>query len=263
MCELMGLSFDRPLSADFSIRAFALRDVENADGWGLGWYPDRSLSVVKEALTWRESGYSKFLETYQGLSSQIYIAHVRHKTIGGLPTHADTHPFSRECFGYEYCFAHNGTIHGFKELESDRYHPVGTTDSEHVFCYLLDMMAERNERLVDESGWQWLHTTLQRINQNGTLNCLMSDGKRLFAYRDLKGWKGLTFRKIRFRNADERIFEDATMEVTMSGQMQSHGYIVATCPLTKTGWHELAFGQLVVLEGGALRHSSSAPLAGV
>ena len=32
MCELMGLSFEQPMSADFSIRAFALRDVENADG---------------------------------------------------------------------------------------------------------------------------------------------------------------------------------------------------------------------------------------
>src|SRR5262245_1996082 len=109
MCELMGLSFDRPMSADFSIRAFALRDKENADGWGLAWYPDRSLSVVKEPLTWRQSHYSKFLESYERLNSHIYIAHVRHKTIGGTPTHADTHPFNRECFGREFCFAHNGT----------------------------------------------------------------------------------------------------------------------------------------------------------
>ena len=56
MCELMGLSFAKPISADFSIREFALRSEENADGWGLGWYPDQSLAVekaiqnVKEAL---------------------------------------------------------------------------------------------------------------------------------------------------------------------------------------------------------------------
>src|SRR5205814_6028589 len=50
MCELLGLSFARPLSADFSIRIFALRGAENADGWGLAWYPDRSLSIVKEPL---------------------------------------------------------------------------------------------------------------------------------------------------------------------------------------------------------------------
>src|SRR5712675_2361452 len=93
MCELLGLSFARPLSADFSIRVFALRAAENADGWGLAWYPDRSLAIVKEALDWRESLYSRFLETYQGLRSEIYIAHVRHRSTSGTPTHADTHPF--------------------------------------------------------------------------------------------------------------------------------------------------------------------------
>ncbi len=86
----MGLSFQRPVSADFSIRAFSLRDENNADGWGLAWYPDSSCALVKEALTWRRSGYSKFLESYQGLKARIYIAHVRHKTTGGAATHATT-----------------------------------------------------------------------------------------------------------------------------------------------------------------------------
>jgi glutamine amidotransferase len=99
MCELLGLSFARPLSADFSIRVFALRGAENADGWGLAWYPDRSLAIVKEALDWRESPYSRFLETYPGLRSEIYIAHVRHRSTSGTPTHADTHPFERELPG--------------------------------------------------------------------------------------------------------------------------------------------------------------------
>jgi predicted glutamine amidotransferase len=63
MCELMGLSFAKPIAADFSIRVFALRAAENADGWGLAWYPDRSLALVKEPLDWRTSAHSRFLET--------------------------------------------------------------------------------------------------------------------------------------------------------------------------------------------------------
>ena len=50
MCELMAMSFEAPISADFSIREFAARGEENPDGWGLGWYPDRSLAVVKEPV---------------------------------------------------------------------------------------------------------------------------------------------------------------------------------------------------------------------
>src|SRR5690242_3220237 len=110
MCELMGLSFAGPVSADFSIREFGRRGEENADGWGLGWYPDQSLAVAKEPVRWGQSKYTGFLQNYPDLQSRIYIGHVRHKTTGGAPTYADTHPFARELGGRDYCFAHNGTL---------------------------------------------------------------------------------------------------------------------------------------------------------
>src|SRR5215210_7004004 len=110
MCELMAMCFETPVSAYFSIREFALRGEENADGWGLGWYPDRSLARVKEPIRWQASGYTGFLESYSGLLSPLYIAHVRYRTTGGEPTLADTQPFMRERRGREYCFGHNGTV---------------------------------------------------------------------------------------------------------------------------------------------------------
>jgi glutamine amidotransferase len=64
MCELMAVSFARPVSADFSIREFALRGEENASGWGLAWYPDKSLAIVKEPIAWHESMFTRFLENY-------------------------------------------------------------------------------------------------------------------------------------------------------------------------------------------------------
>src|SRR3954471_24391617 len=96
MCELMGLSLSGPAFGHFSIREFGGRDDENVDGWGLAWYPDRSAAVVKEPISWSKSQHTDFLESYTGLVSSIYIAHVRHKTVGGPATHADTHPFVRE-----------------------------------------------------------------------------------------------------------------------------------------------------------------------
>ncbi len=94
MCELMGYSFAKPTQAAFSIREFANRDAENADGWGLAWYPDQSLALIKEAVKWRTSGHTGFLETYSGIRTAICIAHVRHLTTGQA-IHADTHPFAR------------------------------------------------------------------------------------------------------------------------------------------------------------------------
>src|ERR1700722_17188201 len=102
MCELMAMSFEAPISADFSLKEFAARGEENPDGWGLAWYPDRSLAIVKEPLKWASSRYARFLETYPPLLSRTYMAHVRHKTVGDEPTHADTHPFAREMGGRDY-----------------------------------------------------------------------------------------------------------------------------------------------------------------
>ncbi len=259
MCELLGLSFACPLSADFSIRLFAKRGAENADGWGLAWYPDRSLAIVKEPLDWRESPYSRFLETYQGLRSEIYIAHVRHRSTSGTPTHADTHPFERELAGRHWVFAHNGTIQEFSALHLTRFRPIGGTDSEHLFCHLLELIAARDQPLVDELGWKWLHTMLQDINRRGTLNCLLSDGGRLYCYHDATAWKGLWMHKLVFRQAEERRLDDFSVSIGLDSEPANQGFVVATNPLSETGWHQFQPSQLVVFDHGRLAYSSAVP----
>jgi len=255
MCELMALSFARPVSADFSIREFALRSAENADGWGLGWYPDRSLAIVKEPIKWGASAFPGFLESYAHLSSQVYIGHVRHGTTG-TPTRADTHPFARELRGREYCFAHNGTLVGFERLPLGRFLPVGRTDSEHAFCHLMEELAQQEMPLEDETGWRWLHGKLTALNALGRFNCLLTDGQRLAAYHDAAGYKGLTFRPLILNSDGPRRFEDATMKIDLNGAAVNRGHVVATCPLSRDGWHSFRAGELIVWEGGTVRFSS-------
>jgi predicted glutamine amidotransferase len=257
MCELMGMCFSRPISADFTIREFALRCQENADGWGLAWYPDRSLAVIKEPVRWQMSQFTGFLEKYQSLLSPIYIAHVRHRTVGSEPTHADTHPFARECKGREYCFAHNGTLTNLSEAFAlGRYHPIGSTDSEYIFCHILEGVAAREHELDSEPDWRWLHDKLTALNSRGKLNCLLSDGQRLFAYRDAAGFKGLSFRKVNIRSHETRRFEDQEFQVSLGGEPANHGFVIATQPLSPHGWHELRAGELIVLEAGNICFSS-------
>jgi len=258
MCELLGLSFAKPVSASISIRSFAMRGEENADGWGLAWYPDRSLAVVKEPIKWGASQHTGFLESYSRLVSSIYIAHVRHRTTGGEPTHADTHPFSRELAGREYCFAHNGTLLGaFWELPLGRYHPVGKTDSEHMFCHILEELAEKNSHLDSEGDWFWLHDKLVALNRQGRINCMLTDGQRLCCYHDSAGWKGLTFSKVYVRGERVSHLEDETLRIELEeDQSVNHGFVVATRPLSTKGWHTFEPSELLVLEGGMARFST-------
>jgi glutamine amidotransferase len=257
MCELMGLSFARPISADFSIREFAGRGTENADGWGLAWYPDRAVAVVKEPVRWGQTPYTTFLENYPALRSSLYIAHVRRRTIGVEPTYADTHPFARELNGRDYCFAHNGTLRGrIWELPLGRYRPIGITDSERAFCCLLETIARQAEPLKSEQDWRALHMELTQFNELGQLNCLLSDGERLFCYHDQAGYKGLTFRKVHLRDGETRRFEDEELKIDLAEGAVNHGFVVATNPLSRHGWHRFLPGELIVLEKGIIRYSS-------
>jgi glutamine amidotransferase len=256
MCELMGLSFARPISADFSIREFGVRGEENADGWGLAWYPDRAVAVVKEPVRWGQTPYVNFLENYPGLRSSLYIAHVRHKTVGGEPTYADTHPFVRELGGREYCFAHNGTLHNLNGQATGRYRPVGGTDSERAFCHLMEAMARRHQPLAGEEDWRWMHGQLATLNEGGQLNCLLCDGERLFCYHDRGGYKGLTFRRVRMPDLDTRRFGDAQWTVDLAEESANEGFVIATRPLSLHGWRSFRPGELLVLEGGRIRFSS-------
>lgn len=250
MCELLGINFQRNAHVDITIRAFATRDETNADGWGLGWYPDQSLALAKEPLTWRSSSYARFLQTYSHLHSTTYIAHVRKKTIGGENTHADTHPFQRELFGRDYCFTHNGTVYGWDELPLGRFLPLGTTDSEHVFCHLLDSIADRGDHLSSVEDWRWLHGAFFGFNQRGKFNCQLTDGHRLICYHDAKAFKGMWMMLLHTRPHEWEHFDDPTMHVDVEPNGDNRGIVVASLPLNRGNWQKLDPTEMIVVESG-------------
>lgn len=233
MCELMAMSFDAQASPGFLLREFAARGELNADGWGLGWYPDRSVALIKEPVKWGSSPLARFLETDPSLTGGIFLAHVRDKTVGDAPNHADTHPFAREHDGRDYCFAHNGTLDDrVRGLPLGSHGPIGDTDSEQFFCHLLGQIAARKSHLDEQADWAWLHATLASANRLGKLNCLLSDGRRLFVYRDVNGWKGLHVAQV------------------------GPGLAISTYPLGRATWRPISLGELVVFDHGRIVFAS-------
>ncbi len=262
MCELMALSVETAIRANFSFREFAGADEQNPDGWGIAWYPDQSAALIKEPIRWSHSQHSKFLETYHDLRSCIYIAHVRHKTVGDEPSHADTHPFLREYLGRDYAFAHNGTL---ADLTNDgaRYRAVGATDSERAFCHLLERIAQRGGHLEDEDAYRWLHSELLTLNRRGKINCLMSDGQSLFCYHDIAGHKGLTWCRTNVAAQQPEHFQDRELQVAIESRRSEPAVLVATRSLGPGDWHTFIPGQLLVLRRGAVAFSSHAELPAV
>ena len=61
----------------------------------------------------------------------------------------NTHPFVRRLWDRDWIFAHNCTVSGIIEEPGHRLgwcHPVGETDSEYVFCYILEKLSSLHDR---------------------------------------------------------------------------------------------------------------------
>jgi predicted glutamine amidotransferase len=257
MCELLGMSFNQPVNPSLSFRGFRHRGETNPHGWGIAYYPDESVQVIKEPIRTERSTLSEFLMYYPENVSKIFIAHVRY-TSGTAVTHKNTHPFYRELNGREFVFAHNGTLHNYRALKIGRFKPVGETDSEYAFCHIINCVEERGINKWTSKHFGWLWNQLKNINNHGNFNCLFSDGEYLFCYYDKGGYNSLCFvrRKAPFNTVH---LKDEDFEINLSEKKDSSqkGFIIATRRLTDERWENFHRGELIVFKNGDIVYSSS------
>jgi len=255
MCQLLGLSFNDRVKPEISFRGFMRRGASNPDGWGLALYPDgRAAQVFKEPVAAGESRLAEFIRDYPGLSSKIFIGHVRVASSGGQG-YEDTHPFERALGGADYVFAHNGTLRGFKREEPGGLTPLGRTDSEWAFCRILDWLSLKGGRAWSGRAYGELEKVLGRLNALGNFNVLMSDGSRLFCYHDQGGYNGLSYVRREFAHTRIRLKdEDWEVDLGRTKEPGQKGYVIATKPLTDEPWAMFPPGRLFVFEDGEIVH---------
>ncbi len=252
MCQLLSLNFSKPVNSNFSYKGFRHRGASNPDGYGFAYYSDNAAQVIKQPIRADKSALSNFIENYPGFKSRIFLAHVRNASCGTVAL-KNTHPFSRE----DYTFMHNGTLRNYSNLELGRHKPVGDTDSEYVFCHLLDCIEKEKIHSWKIHNFQWLHQKLHQLNNYGSLNCIFSDGKFLFSYRDRNYHTGLYFtqRKAPFEYV---CLADENFEVNLSEEKDASqkGFIICTEPLTDEHWEEFLPGELIIFRNGSMVFSS-------
>jgi hypothetical protein len=66
----------------------------------------------------------------------------------------------------------------------------------------------------------------------------------------------LHLRQVHIQDNEIRRFEDVAVTIDLAGETVNHGFVVATRPLSRSGWQSLPRGGLLVLEEGVLRFSS-------
>lgn len=262
MCELLGLSFNKPVDIQISFTGFRERGRIHRDGWGLGSYDaDGKAHIVKEAAEAAWSERSKALASDLSNRSEIYIGHVRMMSRGERLME-NTHPFQRDLNGKDHLFAHNGTLTGYHSyLPLKSFFPQGETDSEWAFCYLMDQLNRENLNFSKAESYEQLLDIFRHINATGKFNCLFSDGERLFAYVDQKGYNGLCFthRQPPFHRA-RLLDSDWEVDLGYIKDPGEHGYVIATQKLTDEEWEKMRPGELIVFEKGKMIWSSARDL---
>lgn len=247
MCQLLGLNANTPTDLVFSFTGFAHRAAEHKDGFGIAFFEGPGLRLFVDHLSATESPVADMIRRYP-IRSRHIITHIRKATQGRVALE-NTHPFLRELWGRYWVFAHNGNLVDFHPKLHANFHPVGDTDSERAFCWLLQELAKNHARMPSIPDLtQTLAELVPTIARHGTFNFLLSQGEALWAHCSTKLHYVLRrhpFAAAQLQDADLTVdFADLTTP-------QDRVAVVVTEPLTcNEDWVALQAGELAVFVDG-------------
>ncbi len=252
MCELLAMSANVPTDVRFSFSALSQRGGatgKHTDGWGISFYEGKGCRTLHDPQPSAQSELARFIRDYP-IKSLMVIAHVR-KANRGRVSLENTHPFTRELWGRPWSFAHNGQLKGIKTRGLEIFTPIGTTDSEHAFCWILDRLRALYPKAPsDHVLSRALDEIFADLRTVGVFNALLSDGRSLYASCSTK--LCYVARQAPFGPAsliDEDLEVDFARETTPDDRV----IVLASTPLTKNEtWTQVAPRTTLVVRNGVL-----------
>ncbi len=259
MCQLFALSSSAPTAVTFSFAGFSARGGntgEHVDGWGIAFHDASGCRVFIDDRRASDSPLAEFLR-HNPIRSRTVLAHIRKATQG--PVHlSNSHPFVREWKGQHWTFCHNGDLKEFRPRLNGDYEPVGSTDSERAFCWLLQQLRARFGGGARPGWWQIAEALAElapRVAEHGVFNFLLGNGEALFAHCSTD----LTWMSRQHPFSEVRLIDqDLSINLGEANRNGDHMLLVATAPLTHgEPWVRFARDELKVLVDGAQVWSSS------
>ncbi len=150
-----------------------------------------------------------------------------------------------------WVFAHNGDLINFAPELNGQYLPIGNTDSERAFCYILQQLRVKfgNRQPAQADLIQAIGALCAEIAAYGTFNMMLSNGTALFVHCSTR--MHYLIRQYPFNTAhlsDEDISVDFSVVTTPKDRVA----VIATEPLTNNEtWEAFACGELKVFVDGA------------
>ncbi|MGI3068186.1 class II glutamine amidotransferase [Vibrio alginolyticus] len=264
MCELLGMSANVPTDICFSFTGLMQRGGRTGphrDGWGITFYEGKGFRTFKDPKPSCESKIAELVQNYP-IKSRAVVSHIRQANRGGVNLE-NTHPFTRELWGRYWTFAHNGQLSGYQDLHTGRHRPVGETDSELAFCWLLKQMEDRYpEPPKDmESVFLYVAKCCDELREKGVFNMLLSDGEYVMTYcTNHLYW---ITRRAPFGKA---ALLDEDVEINFQEETTPHDIVsvIATQPLTgNEAWQRMKPGEYGLFHLGELVKNNVSELVNV
>ncbi|MBG5884480.1 class II glutamine amidotransferase [Providencia sp. PROV188] len=251
MCELLGMSANVPTDITFSLSGLISRGGQTGphkDGWGITFYEGLGCRTFKDPQPSFVSPVARFVQEYP-IKSESIVAHIRQANRGDVSL-VNTHPFTRELWGRNWTYAHNGQLKGFRSLKTGHYRPIGETDSEWAFCWILHQLNQKYPRKPTnwKAVFRFIGALAQQLREKGVFNMLLSDGQYLMAFSSTKlHWitRRAPFGKAKLLDQDIEIdFQQCTTPSDIVS-------VIATAPLTgNETWQKIEPGEFVLFDRG-------------
>jgi predicted glutamine amidotransferase len=240
-----------PTDICFSFTGFQKRGGEtdvHADGWGIAFFEGKGVRLFLDPQPSAQSPVAELVRHYPIRSLNV-IAHIR-KATQGIVSLENTHPFQRELWGKYWVFAHNGNLPQFRPELDGSFVPVGNTDSEFIFCWLLQCLRQQFDDRPPSSDelFAVLHELIYPLSGMGIFNFLLCNGDCLFAHCSTE--LSYIVRRAPFATAhlkDDDVMVDFS-EVTSPDDRVA---VIATQPLTDNEeWSIMQPGSLWLFHDG-------------
>ncbi|MCX8517278.1 MAG: class II glutamine amidotransferase [Rhodoferax sp.] len=250
MCQLLGMNSRLPASLTLSFTGFCQRGGgtdHHSDGWGIAFFesegmkPGRAARHFVDKESAATSPIAQMLRSYP-IKSHNVVAHVRKATVGAVALE-NCHPFVRELWGHYWFFAHNGDLKDYRPPLHGNFKPVGSTDSELAFCWLMQELNKCHASLP--SITELTHTLGElapQIARHGTFNFLLSNGLALWAHASTQlhyVLRAYPFSHIQLKDEDLRV------DLAQLNGPDDRLAIIVTEPLTTNeNWVAMQPGEL-------------------
>lgn len=173
-------------------------------------------------------------------------------------TQHDTQPFRRSFCGYDWLFLHNGQLDptALMELHNDPsgiLEPVGKTDSELAFCFLLGKLLESSAKALTDIEGSELLAWMEKLDQLGSADFVISDGRSMAVYHGKNSESNLFIHRV-LPSEKPPIFESDLVCLDLEDPRDSLRtvFMVTSVEFDDMPFDPMEPGRLIIVRRGAI-----------